>query len=108
MGILNKEKKCTHCDRNRDFVTGSYCKFHQSIIWNKIDATPEDEKRFWSTSNCEICNKIVEGKNKCIDHDHNTGEFRGILCQRCNQGIGKFEDSETIIKKAYEYIRRSP
>ena len=104
MGIENKKKKCAHCDRNRDFVTGSYCKFHQSIIWNKIKVTPEDEEHFWSTFNCEICSKIVEGRNKCIDHCHETGLYRGILCQGCNIALGKFDDNIVILKQAIKYL----
>lgn len=42
-----------------------------------------------------------------IDHDHVTGKVRGLLCQRCNIGVGFLGDSEEIITKTLGYLRRS-
>lgn len=42
-----------------------------------------------------------------VDHCHDTGYIRGLLCNNCNQGIGKFKDSLDVIKKAYEYVMRN-
>ena len=106
MGIENRNKKCAHCDRNRYSLTGANCKFHQAVKMSKMIWDEDDEKHFWNTNNCEICNKIVEGREKCVDHDHETSKYRGILCQNCNVGLGKFDDSEIIVKKAYDYISR--
>ena len=42
-------------------------------------------KRYLDTENCEICGKdFTETKNKILDHDHETGEFRYVLCRECN------------------------
>ena len=36
-------------------------------------------------TNCEICGKLFENtKDRCMEHNHNTGEFRNIVCQKCN------------------------
>lgn len=50
---------------------------------------------------CEICGKSVDesrnhsSKSKvtrlCIDHDHQTNKFRGVLCQSCNRQLGWYE-----------------
>lgn len=39
-----------------------------------------------------------------IDHEHSTGEVRGLLCSRCNTAIGLFEDSVDLLKAAIEYL----
>ena len=39
-----------------------------------------------------------------VDHDHKTGNIRGLLCYRCNTGIGKLLDSPDILRRAADYI----
>ena len=56
---------------------------------------------------CEICG-IHESENSrghCVDHDHKTGELRGLLCTSCNTGIGVFHDSIEKLEKAIEYLK---
>jgi hypothetical protein len=65
---------------------------------------------------CERCKKpeAVKSKNGtprvlCLDHDHETGEFRGWLCQACNTGIGKLGDtSKDLFQAAYYLLDSEP
>ena len=42
-------------------------------------------EKYMTTLNCEKCNyEFIDTKNKCLDHSHETGEFRFILCRNCN------------------------
>lgn len=52
---------------------------------------------------CAICN---EDKPLCIDHDHETGKVRGLLCTSCNTGLGKLGDSITSLQNAINYLAR--
>lgn len=58
---------------------------------------------------CEICGLTIEEackwdsksapKHLCMDHDHKTGEFRGVLCSRCNRQLGWYEKYKDDIEK---------
>ena len=61
---------------------------------------------------CEICGKpetaTRNGKVKwlAVDHDHTTGEIRGLLCAHCNTAIGKLEDSIDVMESAIRYLKK--
>lgn len=57
---------------------------------------------------CAICGTQDFGsRNAPIDHDHKTGKIRGILCQKCNRGLGLFLDNTEILKNAIRYLEDS-
>lgn len=51
---------------------------------------------------CAIC-KVIE-PNLRVDHNHETNVIRGLLCDACNLGLGKFKDNLELLKKAVEYL----
>lgn len=53
---------------------------------------------------CECCNKPPGQKSLALDHDHETGKFRGWLCGNCNLGIGKLGDNSHGIIRALNYL----
>jgi hypothetical protein len=43
-----------------------------------------------------------------VDHDHTTGEVRGLLCTTCNSALGLLKDDPAIIRKAADYLEATP
>ena len=54
---------------------------------------------------CAICDETCRrGKMLCIDHNHTTGEVRGLLCNDCNTMIGLGQDDINILNRAIDYL----
>jgi hypothetical protein len=53
---------------------------------------------------CQICGSSDQ---LAIDHDHETGEVRGCLCQPCNKGLGFFKDDPERLLAAVQYLHDS-
>ncbi len=53
---------------------------------------------------CPICTSPLVLDNSAIDHNHATGEVRGILCKTCNRALGMFKDSPEILTAAANYL----
>ena len=55
---------------------------------------------------CAICLVVTgsDGKRLSVDHNHETGEVRGLLCDNCNTGLGMFKDNPSLLAKAINYL----
>ena len=54
------------------------------------------------------CSKCKEKsiKHLCIDHNHTTGKVRGLLCQRCNTGLGMAKGNINTLNEMISYLQR--
>lgn len=73
--------------------------------------TPEsfralNEKQEWR---CAVCKRLPleasKRKNLCVDHDHETGAIRGLLCAPCNMALGLMQDNLAILLQAVKYLQ---
>jgi hypothetical protein len=62
---------------------------------------------------CAICGAIDGHRSRygkvcrlAVDHDHRTGQVRGLLCNSCNRGLGRFKDSIENLEAAIRYLKR--
>lgn len=57
---------------------------------------------------CKICGAPYGSKkraNLCVDHDHQTGRIRGLLCESCNKMLGFSNDNPTLLLRAIQYLK---
>jgi len=73
------------------------CSYGKAKIKGVIPNRPAD-------SRCQCCREV---RPLVRDHDHETGLFRGWLCQSCNRGIGQLRDDPKIIRCAFRYLNKS-
>jgi hypothetical protein len=84
--------------RGREDVLHRRCKRRDIEPQQLFDAFDEQKGK------CKICPKSITIEDSAIDHNHATGEFRGLLCKNCNRALGLFQDSPTILSNAAAYL----
>jgi hypothetical protein len=56
---------------------------------------------------CAICGREAKDIGRLhLDHDHTSGENRGLLCRLCNTGLGRFHDNPVLLNKAALYLSK--
>lgn len=91
-----------------------------SLVWEgnlkrQYGISAEEYYEILKTQNyvCAICKHPERNLDKrtgqprrlAVDHCHGSGKVRGLLCQRCNQGLGNFLDNEKSLQNAITYLR---
>lgn len=112
--------------RNKDGLNGSCrkCRNKKTIMWQRLNPRTKRNTHLKSKFGITIdqFNELLAKQNHCcaicmsptpkgrgtfhVDHCHETGKIRGILCHDCNTGIGKLGDSLESVKKAVSYLER--
>ena len=110
-GVQSACKECRNSSpKNRDIEKER----EWGLLKNYNLSSEEFEKILLSQNNCcAICginqDKLKGGikKHLCVDHCHNTGEVRGLLCDKCNRGIGLLGDNVDTLKNAVSYLENN-
>lgn len=95
-----------------------YLRTHRRGEWKrnlrKLGTTPEYYMGLMAAQHgqCAICGESKPSDRMkdsdrplALDHNHITGQLRGLLCGRCNKGLGYFRDSEELLRKAAKYLK---
>lgn len=111
----NKRSKgsiwCGSC-RGRRYREQNPDAHRRSVLKQKFGITLEEYEHFLHIQNsvCAICKSPETATRKgnlrllCVDHDHETGEVRGLLCNKCNIALGQMDDSPNLLREAAKYL----
>ena len=95
-------------ERDRKYYQTKKGKFNnrRRHLRNKYGITVEAHRLMYILQNgkCAICKQPTAYDKMDTDHDHITGKVRGLLCRRCNVGLGNFNDDPKILKSAARYL----
>jgi hypothetical protein len=71
-----------------------------------ISAAEYDAMLVRQNNCCAICGSATPGGKGTfhVDHCHNTGAVRGLLCNGCNVGLGAFKDNKEALTRAIKYL----
>ena len=109
-------KKCPKCGKvlpeTMFAPNAEYCRIcRRDYDWQyRYGISPEQYLEMYNAQGgkCKICGKeLPEGQYLCIDHNKETGEVRGLLCPKCNKGLGLFNEEPENFIKAIEYLKEN-
>lgn len=103
----SRTKEAEYREKNKERI-------YQSYVSKKYGLSKDETEKFFLKhgDKCTICGmpetRMSSSGNKvsrlCIDHCHDTGKVRGLLCHRCNHALGCVGDSIEVLKKAIKYL----
>jgi len=108
----NKSKRKKYLDENKEVVAERKRRYY---LKTSFGISVEEYERMHDQQNglCAVCRNpetAIDNKNSqqvrrlAVDHDHGTGKIRGLLCQKCNMGIGYFQDDPALLREAANYL----
>ena len=115
--------KCTVCNKQKDPIKDFYVKDRKTgrkdttckacrIIKQRekvLGVTNDEYLRMYThqKGKCGICRRRIYSrrfKNLAVDHCHETGAIRGLLCHYCNTGIGLLRDCPENLRRAIDWV----
>lgn len=101
----NKESAARNPDRLATSKRNSWLQRNYGIDNDEYDrmVREQDDK-------CGCCGTADKGTNRsywCVDHDHQTGVVRGLLCATCNKSIGQLGDTVEALERALAYLKKT-
>lgn len=89
-------------DKNRHRLRGYHVKHRYGLTREQLDAMVAAQG-----GKCAICLATPQKGAYAVDHCHETGAVRGLLCRKCNTGIAMFSDKPSLLAAAIDYLRRA-
>lgn len=115
---VRSDRVCVKCNlmiKKDNFYKGNICT--NCVVLNKYNINYNDYLLMLQSQDnkCAICNqnettlnnKKDKIKRLAVDHCHETGKIRGLLCYKCNIALGKFKDNIILLEKSISYLEQN-
>lgn len=118
-------KQCKDCDKpgrptphpgprcathHREFRRKQKARNHERMVGKTYGLSPGEYDRMYASQGgkCAICQRATgKVKKLAVDHDHDTGLVRGLLCGPCNKMVGYFRNSADAFRRAAAYLDKA-
>jgi hypothetical protein len=104
--VKNREVHCVNSKINYQFTKEQRAMTARLRIYGLTQET-YDALMLKQLGVCALCNMVPEHNKWHVDHDHKTGKVRGLLCKKCNTGLGHFDDEPLLLQAAVEYLNEA-
>jgi hypothetical protein len=102
---------CGPCglERKRELYVHNPERARRSHLRQKFGISPEQYREIEQAQGgmCRLCGKSPKTRQLAVDHDHTTGSIRGLLCYRCNTGLGALGDDPEGLQRALDYVKEN-
>jgi hypothetical protein len=103
-----KQQQKTHLKRKdlpeyKSKIRKYSLKHNYGITLEDYNALLEKQERSCAICKSKEVNRKTD-KNFCVDHNHKTGEVRGLLCHSCNAMLGKAKENSDTLRNAAAYL----
>lgn len=107
MSKFNSDQYKKYYQKNKDRIAASSRKFY---LLRKYGITVDKYMQWYEEQDgcCSICGEHKPSKGHdglVVDHNHDNGNIRGLLCLQCNSAVGYVQESVDIAEKLVEYLK---
>lgn len=110
-GQYHKEHKLERHLYNKKYRLDNQIKLKQHYLKKHYNITLDDYNALFETQKgcCAICGEHQKyfKRSFAVDHNHETGKIRGLLCSKCNTTLGNVHDDISILENAIKYLKSS-
>lgn len=97
---LARERSKRFQERNPNYHRNTNLRLNYNLSPEQYDAILTSQNGV-----CAICElSCSSGRRLAVDHCHSTGVIRGLLCTNCNTGLGRYQDSSKLLRRAAQYL----
>lgn len=100
---LRKQREKARLPESKEKARDKYYQKLYNITKDEYESLLESQG-----GKCRICkNTCTSGKRLAVDHCHDNGKVRGLLCKNCNIGLGMFQDNTGLLESAVLYLKEA-